>query len=64
MIPNLITQLTTGQSIKMSGKKTGPQIKGYKTSTFPDAKKYSILMSKVGPSLIPSQKADTAFDTD
>lgn len=62
MLSNLITQLTTGQSIEMSGKKMGPQIKEYKTSsTFPDAKENSILMSKMSPSLVPSQRADLCY---
>lgn len=35
----------------------GPQIKGHKTATFPDAKKQSIFMSETVPSLVPSEKA-------
>ena len=35
MLSNLITQLTTGQSIEMSGKKMGPQIKEYNNINFP-----------------------------
>lgn len=62
MLSDLIIQLTTGQSIKVNGKKIGPQIKEDKTSTCPDARENCILMSKTAPSLVPPQRA--AFATE
>ena len=61
MLSDLIIQLTTGQSIKVNGKKIGTQIKD-KTSTCPDARENCILMSKTAPSLVPPQRA--AFATE
>lgn len=62
MPSDLIIQLTTGQSIKVNGKKIGPQIKEDKTSTCPDARENCILMSKTAPLLVPPQRA--AFATE
>lgn len=58
MLSNLIIESTPGPSIKTCGEETGPQIKEYKTLTFSDVKKNSILMPKAAPSLVPSQRAE------
>lgn len=62
MLSDPITQPTTGQSIKVNGKKNRAPDQRRQTPTCPDARENCILMSKRAPSLAPPPRA--AFATE